>query len=375
MRVDQNSKKKILIGFLSKTIKGSIPTITSVFVEGLSGSYDVVPFYMERKMGKKSLAALNILNVYYFAKHFLLWSYAVIRHKPDIVHFPVTSYWNMEKSLIFLATAKRLGVKSAIGHLHGGAFIEFWKNLNRFRKAHALKLMGKLDVLIVLSDTWKRNVVSHLGLNEEKVIVLHNLIDTEFEGHFKLYRRDYNDSQMVTLMGFNLMDSRKGLFDLIEATALLDVNKDFEIVIIGDEREYGVISKAKELIESKQLLNIKLLPGLWGDEKIKWFERADVLVLPSHTENFPVVVLEAASAGLPVIATSIGALPDIFKHNDDILFIDSGDIDYLARYLTLLINHPDERKRLGESIKMTFDERLAGEIVINKLREIYSRIN
>ena len=153
------------------------------------------------------------------------------------------------------------------------------------------------------------------------------------------------------------------------------MGNNYELVVIGDEREPGVFDRARKMIEEKKLLNVKLLKGLWGIEKINWFEKADVLILPSHIENFPVVVLEAASAGMPVIASSIGALPDIFKHEVDILFIQPKDVTNLAKHISSLINSPDERQRLGENIKKTFYGNLAGKKVIEKLSEIYRGLN
>jgi len=106
-----NNNPKILIGCLNKEIKGAIPAITKAFIDGLSYKYNFIPFYKDRKYGKNKTSDLNILNLYYFLKHYIQWIYLILKYKPDIVHYPITSYWNLEKSLIFLITAKKLGVK------------------------------------------------------------------------------------------------------------------------------------------------------------------------------------------------------------------------------------------------------------------------
>jgi glycosyltransferase involved in cell wall biosynthesis len=364
-------KKKILIGFLSKTIKGPIPIITNVYIEGLKDKYDFVPFYQERTIGKERLASFNFINLYYFIYHYYKWCLSLIKNKPDIVHFPITSFWNMEKSLLFLATAKMFGVKRTIGHLHGGAFIDFWQQTNSIRRFLALKQFKELDVFIVLSESWKLNIIKYVGIEENKIRVLNNLIDKEFEEHFKDFRRDYYEKPVITFLGFNLMDSRKGLFDVLEATSLLKNKNSFKIVIIGDEREPKVLEQAKRMIEEKKLSDISLSRGVWGAEKIKWFEKADVLILPSYIENFPVVVLEAACAGIPVIASKVGALPDIFTNDTDILFLEAGDKPQLAKLIDRLISNQDERRRLGENIKCTFNRELQGKRIIDQLDVIY----
>jgi len=373
--LDLSKKRKIiLIGFLSKTIKGPIPIITNVYIEELKHKYDIIPFFIERTKGNENLAAFNITNLYYFIKQYISWCLAVIRNKAYIVHYPVTSYWNMEKSLLFLTSAKMLGAKHSIGHLHGGAFIDFWQQTNSIRRYFALKQLKKLDVFIVLSESWRKNIIQHLGIEEGKIKVLHNLIDKEFENHFKNFHKGYEKKDKITILGFNMMDSRKGLFDLLDAVSLLSDIRSFEIAIIGDEREPGVFKKAVNIIHEKKLSNINIQKGVWGSEKIIWFEKADVLILPSYIENFPLVVLEAACAGIPVIASKIGALPDIFTHNQEILFIEPGNVSQLVKSIEILINSHSERARLGANIKSAFEQKLSGKKIIEQMDAIYQNL-
>jgi glycosyltransferase involved in cell wall biosynthesis len=369
-----NSKKIILIGFLSETINGPIPIITKVYVDELQGRYDIIPYYMERQRGKKKLASFNFLNLYYFTKHYASWCFANLKYKPKIVHFPITSFWNMEKSLLFLTTAKLLGAKHTIGHLHGGAFIDFWQNTTYLRRYLALLQFKKLSVFIVLSESWRINITNLIGTEKPKVKVLHNLIDNGFENHFKSYVRNYGAESKVTVLGFNLMDSKKGIFDLLNAVSVLSDKDRFELVVIGHEREPNIYQNASKIIKEKVLSNVTMIKGVWGSEKYAWFEKADILVLPSYIENFPVVVLEAASAGIPVIASKVGALPDVFTDNHDILFIEPGDVLHLSELIDFLITNPDERRRLGSNIKNTFNKNFTGEIVIKQLDAIYQSL-
>ena len=171
-----------------------------------------------------------------------------------------------------------------------------------------------------------------------------------------------------------MMDSRKGLFDLLDAVSLLSDIRSFEIAIIGDEREPGVFKKAVNIIHEKKLSNINIQKGVWGSEKIIWFEKADVLILPSYIENFPLVVLEAACAGIPVIASKIGALPDIFTHNQEILFIEPGNVSQLVKSIEILINSHSERARLGANIKSAFEQKLSGKKIIEQMDAIYQNL-
>lgn len=368
-------KNTILIGFLSNSIRGSIPILTKEYIDFLQQDYNVIPFYMERTKGKEKLAKFNFNNLFYFLKQYFLWCLAVIRYHPDIVHYPVTSYWNMEKSLLFLTTAKFLGVKYSIGHLHGGAFIEFWNSTNRFRRMVAQKEFNTLDKFLVLSASWKDKIIKNIKLDENRIEVLHNVIENEFEQYFTkndLVRPTKSDH--IHVLGFNLMDSRKGVLDLIDAFNNLPPEMNVVLDIIGEEREPNIRRKIENLIINFKIKNVRLHDGVWGTEKIKWFENADILVLPSYVENFPVVIIEAACAGLPVIASRIGALPDIFENNYDILFIEPGDIKQMMKYLEKLIRNQEERKILAQNIRMTYENKLSRKIAMTNLRDIYQNM-
>jgi len=153
----------ILIGSLTREV-GAISTITKAFIEDLQGKYNFVTHSADRRLGNTSLSNFNAINLYYFFKHLGIWICELAAFRPDIAHYPITSYWNLEKSMIFLKVASIFGCKT-IGHLHGGAFIDFWSTLPRIRKIWAFKQLNKLDAFIVLSGGWKERIISKVGIS------------------------------------------------------------------------------------------------------------------------------------------------------------------------------------------------------------------
>ena len=81
------------------------------------------------------------------------------------------------------------------------------------------------------------------------------------------------------------------------------------------------------------------------------FQSADIFVLPSRFDSFPVVLLEAMASGLPVVATDVGAIPEIVAHGKSGLVVPPGDVDRLAESLGRLMADPALRHRLGEEAK------------------------
>ena len=121
----RRKKPTILLFCDNKEGRGPIPTIAEAFIEGLQQRYTFVRFYTERRYGATARSNFNIVNIYYSFKHLVSWVCRIIYYRPDIAHYAITSYWNLEKSLVFLTISKALGCKT-IGHLHGGAFDDFW---------------------------------------------------------------------------------------------------------------------------------------------------------------------------------------------------------------------------------------------------------
>ncbi len=136
----------------------------------------------------------------------------------------------------------------------------------------------------------------------------------------------------------------KGLEYLIKAAAEMtkarplsaDKGRAF-VAIIGDGEERKNLEK---LIKEYKLEDrIKLL-GRIPDAR-KYLKAFDVFVLPSLKEGFPWAILEAMSAGVPIVATKVGAVPEIIENNQSGFLVEPGNSQVLAKKITELINNPE----------------------------------
>lgn len=132
----------------------------------------------------------------------------------------------------------------------------------------------------------------------------------------------------------------KGIYELLEAA---DILEDIEFLLIGPNDGN---------IEFPDKPNVKLPGRKSHEEVVEYLKKADVLLFPSYTEGFPLTVLEAMSCGLPVIATGVGAIPDMIGDTGGII-IDSPDA-------TLLI----------DAIKALGDKNLRAEMSKNNIRKV-----
>ena len=98
----------------------------------------------------------------------------------------------------------------------------------------------------------------------------------------------------------------------------------------------------------------------------------DVFVLPSLKEGLPYTILEAFSAGVPVVATSVGGIPDIVEHQKNGLLVPPADPAALANAIAALSLDPEKREEFGRNTKQKSRERLPLSEMLEKTIALYS---
>ena len=204
-------------------------------------------------------------------------------------------------------------------------------------------LFRKADVVIVLSETWKK-VCDDVFLLGDKIKVVYNPCSTVMSD------KKYNKRQQILYAG--TINSRKGYVDMIKAFALIAKNyPDWQIVFAGNgETDEGRVL-ATQLGIDKQTL---FLGWVSGTEKDKVFKEATIFCLPSYAEGFPMAVLDAWSYGLPVITTPVGGISDIAIDGHNLLLFMPGNTHQLAKQMKEMIENIELRNSIAnESIKLS----------------------
>jgi glycosyltransferase involved in cell wall biosynthesis len=361
----------VLLGPIANDPAESVSAVNRALIEGLGGNYAFLQAHADRRYGLARQARFNGWNVAYFLKHLLIWIWHLLRRQPNLAHYALASGWAMEKSLVFLAAARWMGAYT-VAHLHGGAFLHFWDCLPTWRKWWALRVLRRLDGLVVLSEGWKRAIVQTLGLPEDRVFVVHNPIDKGFESA-ALEMPVERAAPLVLCLG--VMEKAKGIWDILTAADMLRAQCKVQFVLAGPEREPDIHRKVKAFIDTHSLQETVCLRGVvWGQDKIELFRKASIFLLPSYFENFPLVVLEAAAAGSALVTTPVGAIPEFFEHGVSALFVEPGKPDQIAEAIQWLVEHPDERVRLGRAAREVFTTRLGRDKIMADMDRVYQAI-
>jgi starch synthase len=170
----------------------------------------------------------------------------------------------------------------------------------------------------------------------------------------------------------------------------VDVPDEVEIPTEPPEALYaGRLSREKgvlELVEAARGLNLVVVgdgplrdrvPGARGfvahDELERLYERAAVVVCPSHREGFGVVAAEAMAHGRPVVASAVGGLLDLVVDGETGILVPPGDVDALREALERLLGDAELRRRLGEAGRERIRARFSWDAVTQATIDLYER--
>ena len=288
--------------------------------------------------------------------------FAVLVPFYDIVHVHLSEPPSALRKCLFVPIAKLLG-KKVIVHFH--SFSPETTIKSKYRKIYKY-LFSCADIVIVLSQLWKKCVEEAFGLCD-KVRVVYNPCTAE------VYPQHYERKNQILYAG--TVNARKGYKDMILAFA--SIAEDFpewRIVFAGN----GEVEQGKKLASDLEVAaQTEFLGWVSGNEKDKAFKEASIFCLPSYAEGFPMAVLDAWSYGLPVITTPVGGIPDVAEDGANMLLFNPGDTDELALQMRRLISDSELRERIGarslELARTTFNvERINEEIggIYEELRKV-----
>lgn len=287
----------------------------------------------------------------------------LLRGGGEVVHVHTSSYFSFWRKSLFLAPAF-LFRRSVIVSLHGGGFREFYSNTcGPIGRWWIRTVMRKAACFIVLTDGWKQWVLSVAP--EANVYIIPNVCPDS--AYSEISRSDNDAAKRILFLG--RLEKEKGFNDLLLAVARIR-NRVPGVRLIcggaGDENE------VKNWIRTAGVGDLVELQG-WvsGMAKYECFKHAALLALPSYVENLPMVIIEAMAAALPVVATTVGGIPDVIESGKEGLLVQPGNVDELADAIVRLMHDQAMRKSMGCNARQKYEKNYSPQCVIPQLELIY----
>lgn len=299
----------------------------------------------------------------------------VRRERPDIVHLHCgsESAWDVIGYLLVMWASSITGSRIIL-HLHVDPAAADLPGRKRFGQWLFRQLTRPAHAIFALTEGYRKYLLSCSV--HQPVQVVPNMCD-ETLLNLSVDRPRMPGLVHVILLG--RLSRPKGIFDLLEIAAQLRTESPqirFEVAGLpstpDEERLIGEFFEREHLHETVALL------GLVTDtDKLRLFERGDILVAPSHSESFGIVAIEAMAAGLPVVGMKVAGLSSIIVHGETGYLVESGDVESMMQHLIRLVKDRDLRERLGYAGRQRFLEHYSaqrvGAVIAGTYREVLAR--
>jgi glycosyltransferase involved in cell wall biosynthesis len=211
-----------------------------------------------------------------------------------------------------------------------------------------------------------------LGVPQDKVVRIPNGLDmTRF-----LQRTDQDraaarrhlqlPAEPVVVLYAGRFARHKGVPDLLDAWRSTSQLRGAVLVLVGTQAPDDPIGPVDQ--------DEHVIVHNWTDHIQEYYKASDIVVLPSYAEGMPIVLLEAMACGLAVVATRVGAAPQMIRDGVDGLLVDPGDRLGLGMALNRLVQDRGLRDQMGKAAASTVRDRYAIESVVAAIESSYLEI-
>ncbi|MCF2575972.1 glycosyltransferase [Phocaeicola barnesiae] len=287
--------------------------------------------------------------------------------QPDMFH--VNGCWTPGCALT-QKWAQEMGIKVVLTP-HG--MLEPWILARHYwtRKVPALLLyqkaaVKKADYLHATADSEKENLLK-LGYNP-RIEVIPNGIEVDNISVKKNWERKKR------ILFLSRIHIKKGIEFLLEAVALLKDKLEGYVIEIAGEGEQEYIARLKQKAKELQIESlVQFCGGVYGDQKWKLFQAADVFVLPTFSENFGIVVAEALACGTPVITTQGTPWQELETAHCG-WWTETGTqptADALNKFLQLSVK---ELERMGRNGRRLVEQKYSSRKMAEDMVELYQKV-
>lgn len=278
----------------------------------------------------------------------------------DLLHVTTSGQLALIRDLAILSAASKEGVPSVL-HIRFGRVPEIagrntieWKLMKR-----VLRL--STNVMVLDKDTEK---VIHAVLNKKKVIRIPNPIEINHG-----YRHESIERQVVIFVGWVVKE--KGIEELLHAWQnICNNNPEWLLKIVGPIHP----NYHDKLKREYSLKNVIIEGEKTHDDTMELLADSSIFVLPSYTEGFPNTILEAMSMKKAIIATQVGAIPDMLDKECGIC-ISERSVEELQESLEKLIVSSELRNRLGRNAYARVLEQYSLDAIMKQYKAVWTDLS
>ncbi len=247
--------------------------------------------------------------------------------------------WPLIATIHHPITVDRRLETAAAASLYKKLTLTRWYSFTRMQTEVARRIER---VITVSENSWKDIHREHKVPYERMHVVPVGVDPEQFKPLPSVGRRP---GHLITTASADV--AMKGLSFLLEALAKLRTEReDLHLTVIGRKKEGG---KSADTIERLGLTDhVEFVTGVTDERIVELYAQAELAVVPSLYEGFSLPAIEAMACGVPVVATTGGALPEVVgKDGETALLVEPGDANALAARINEALLSPSLRERVG----------------------------
>lgn len=346
----------VMIGTSTST-RGGVSAVVNVYRDfGLFDRWGVVYLHTHVEGRTYRKIGVAIAAIVRFA-------YLLLVRQVSVVHIHVSSNASFWRKAIFILMS-RVARKPVLFHLHGGGFVDFYQDSGAVARCLIRAILRKVTRMVVLSDYWKTQLQGIAPCI--RITPIYNPVCISTAHKTIVPRR----AGQILFLG--KICAEKGIYDLVSAFArVLELFPHALLEIGGD----GELNTLRNNVRGLGIDHAVTIHG-WvsGEAKARLLTESSILVLPSYVEGMPMALLEAMAHGLGIVATRVGAIPEILEDRREGILIEPRRVDPLLAALELLLANPCQSQRMGLRAAQKIRDRFQPSAVLPSIETIYSEL-
>jgi glycosyltransferase involved in cell wall biosynthesis len=362
-------KKKILfLAQLPPPVHGASIMNNQVFNSLLIRSeFDIIPMPLQFATSIADIGTIRFKKLWLMITFCFKLVYTIIKHRPEIAYFTLAPLGGaFYRDAFFSLIIRALKVKR-LYHLHGKGIQQ--EVAHSKMKKLLYRIVFQKSNVIILAKTLQKDIQA---IYKGKLFILPNGVQQD-----SFYNNKKVPGKEPVFLFLSNLVFNKGIEIFLECINQLHKrNYRFKAFIVGAPYDVS-LEEVQRFIQEKGLTTIAQVRGpLYGEEKKKVLMESDILIFPSYYENeaFPVTILEAMQAGIPVIASNNGGIPEIIEQGQTGFVTPIKDIEAIVEKMELLINDSELRASIGKKAKEKFQQFYTIEIFEQSLFRIFKEV-
>jgi glycosyltransferase involved in cell wall biosynthesis len=352
--------KVLMIGPRPAKYSGISKVIGALIAGNKNCSYKMISTYEKESIRRKLIVYIKAIGTLVILLH---------REKYDLAHIHIANRGSIYRKFI-VTLILRLNNLAYIVHSHNfdnddknQEYPDFYNNSN---------LLTKLIIKLVYANSSKTILLADVQLFRYKQLcnnltVLNNPIDCNV-----YFKNDYSSHTDLNIIFIGDLSKRKGCLIAINAfLALNEKNSCLHICGEGGDNQKIIHATIDKYQDSHQIIR----HGFVTEKvKIDLMNNADIFLLPSYAEGFPISILEAMAMSLPLVITPVGGITAWLVEGRNTNYVKPGSVDQLAQKMAFLMSNEEARLEMGKSNRQLAEDVFDVPVVVDNLNKIYRSV-